>query len=320
MIRKIIFFVFLAVILNAREVSVFGAGDVESSSPYGLTKAEKVVYKNTKKINKVLLQINKVELSYEDLIQKLEGMESGYESDSKSLHNTKRNLLSINHSIEENSKNIEKIRKKLDNIETSIDLRIRALGAKIDNFIALQQKNNQIIEETLDTTIKLVNKINTDYVAKKQFDELVVFINKKKSAKRIVKKQKKSPQVEIKNLTNKQIFEKAKKMYANNLLTKSIPLWKRLIKENYKPAISNYYLGKVRFYKKQYKDAIYYFKASMMLYDQAPYIPTLLLNSAISFEKLNDKDNAMNFYSTLVDAYPDTKEAQEAQKKLEKLK
>lgn len=57
----------------------------------------------------------------------------------------------------------------------------------------------------------------------------------------------------------------------------------------------------------------------MMLYDEAQYIPKLLLHSAISFEKTKDKDNAINFYGTLVDAYPETEEAKVAQKNLKKL-
>ena len=54
-ISKVLFLLVLSVgFLNSKEVSVFGAGDIDSSSPYGLTNAEKVIYKNTKKIKSTL--------------------------------------------------------------------------------------------------------------------------------------------------------------------------------------------------------------------------------------------------------------------------
>ena len=108
-------------------------------------------------------------------------------------------------------------------------------------------------------------------------------------------------------------------LYTKNYLTKSKPHFVELVRRKYKPAQSNYYLAEIFFYKKRYKDAIHHYKTSMMLYDQASYIPQLLLHSAVSFEKIKDKENAVNFYSTLVDAYPETKEAVEANKKLKTL-
>jgi hypothetical protein len=35
----------------------------------------------------------------------------------------------------------------------------------------------------------------------------------------------------------------------------------------------------------------------------------LLLNSAISFEKIGDIDNEASFYSSVIDVYPETKQA-----------
>ncbi|MCK5294792.1 MAG: hypothetical protein KAJ49_09080 [Arcobacteraceae bacterium] len=323
--RVLFFLVILIVSLNSKEVSVFGAGDVDSSSPYGLTNAEKVIYKNTKKIsniknkiNKINNNINNIESSYEDLIQKLEGMESVYESDSKSLYRTKKVLSLINNSIEANSVNIEVT--SINLAKNSILLKqviinskkLLELENKIDNFISLQEKNNKIVEKTLKNTTKLINDINSKYITKKQFDELITFVNKKnKPIKSSSKKHKK-----VVKRTNKELLKHAISLFKNNYLTKSKPMFIKLVNAKYKPAQSNYYLGEIFFYKKRYKDAIHHYKTSMMLYDQASYIPRLLLHSAISFEKTNDKENAINFYSTLVDAYPETKEAVEANKKL----
>jgi TolA-binding protein len=88
---------------------------------------------------------------------------------------------------------------------------------------------------------------------------------------------------------------------------------------NYKPAASNYYLGEIAYYTKHYKDAVFYFKKSAGLYDQASYMDTLLLHTAISLEKSGDKSQAKIFYQTIIDGYPGKKSAAIARKKINKL-
>ena len=88
---------------------------------------------------------------------------------------------------------------------------------------------------------------------------------------------------------------------------------------NYKPAEGNYYLAEMWYVRKKYDLAISHFKKSAILYDQAAYMPTLLLHSAISFEKIKDKENARSFYNTLIDLYPSASESKIAKKNLSKL-
>ncbi|MGP1450756.1 MAG: tetratricopeptide repeat protein [Wolinella sp.] len=87
-------------------------------------------------------------------------------------------------------------------------------------------------------------------------------------------------------------------------------------KNQYKPASSNYLLGEISFREKRYKDAIYYYKESATLYDKAEYMPRLLLNSAKSFKHTGDKENSRRFLETIVSLYPDSAEANEAEKLL----
>jgi len=89
--------------------------------------------------------------------------------------------------------------------------------------------------------------------------------------------------------------------------------------KNYKPAASSYYLGEIAYYTKKYSDAIFYFKKSAGLYDQASYIDTLLLHTAISLEKTGDKSQAKVFYKTIIEDYSGKKSAKIARKKLKKL-
>jgi TolA-binding protein len=108
----------------------------------------------------------------------------------------------------------------------------------------------------------------------------------------------------------------ALRLFKKDYFTKAIPIFEELITLNYKPATSNYYLGEINYYRKKYADAISYFKTSAMLYDKSSYMPKLLLHSAISFEKIKDFSNAANFYSSLIDIYPDSREAKTATKNL----
>ena len=80
----------------------------------------------------------------------------------------------------------------------------------------------------------------------------------------------------------------------------------------HKPAKGNYLLGEIAFEQKRYEDAIYYYKTSATRYDKADYMPRLMLNSAKSFEAINEKDNAKKFLETLVKLYPKSQEAKEA--------
>ena len=89
--------------------------------------------------------------------------------------------------------------------------------------------------------------------------------------------------------------------------------------KNYKPATSSYYLGEIAYYTKKYSDAIFYFKKSAGLYDQASYIDILLLHTAISLEKTGDKSQAKVFYQTIIEDYPGKKSTKIAKRNLNKL-
>jgi TolA-binding protein len=312
--NKIICILFISLTLNANEVSVFGAGDINSNTPYGLTKSEKAILTNSNKIKKLNEKIVSISLSYEDFNQKLEGIESVYESDSKNLNIVRRDLPNLKNNVLLNTQNIALLSKKSEVIISNTN-KIKELNEKLNKFINIQEENNKRIFKALLEQKKLINSINNNYVTKKQFDELVTFVNKKRVIKKVKKKK---ISKNTKKRTNSELLKYAIKLFHNNYLTKSKPYFERLVSKHYKPAESNFYLGEIYYYKRQYKNAIFYYKKSMMKNDQAQYIPKLLLHSAKSFDKLNDNENATNFYSTLVDAYPETKEATEALKQLKK--
>lgn len=89
--------------------------------------------------------------------------------------------------------------------------------------------------------------------------------------------------------------------------------------KGYKAAPSNYYLGEIAYYTKQYGDAIFYFKKSAGINDKTSYIDTLLLHTAISLEKKGERNQAKAFYENIVANYNGRKTASIAREKLKNL-
>ena len=91
------------------------------------------------------------------------------------------------------------------------------------------------------------------------------------------------------------ISTKAKSFYDKKYYTKSIEYYSYLIEKNYKPAHAHYMIGEMMFRRKNYADAISYFKKSASLYSKASYMDLLMLHTAISMDRTNDKKNAKTF-------------------------
>jgi TolA-binding protein len=283
---------------------MFGAGDLESSSPYGLTPAEKVIIKNKTIVKNNEKKIKKTDTMISELSERIDGLESLLEGEGNKAHKNKLSLINI-------SKN-EKIQ---DQLIISNQKRVDITLAELSKQIEMNNKNILLLKESMDKIVKVVNEINGKYVTKSEFKNLLSLLDNKE--KKSTSKSSKQSTLHSKN--PKSLMKKARLMFKKDDFTRAIPILKHLISIKHRPAECNYYLGDIHYYRRHYKKALYYFKTSMTLYDKAKYLPKLLLHSAISFDKLNDTENAQNFYNTLVDIYPDTKEAKQAQEKLAKL-
>jgi TolA-binding protein len=64
--------------------------------------------------------------------------------------------------------------------------------------------------------------------------------------------------------------------------------------------------------RKNYANAISYYKKSSSLYSKASYMPTLMLHTAVSMSKTGDKQHANAFFKAVVAKYPNSVEAKEA--------
>ena len=327
-------------IAGAQEVSVFDAGNLNANSPYGLNSSEKHILKNQTNINSLSSKVGDMNSLIEAINRRLEGLESTYEGDSAKLNST-----------------VLKINELSQKIGQSSDLASNGDAAEIKNvsqqLLNMKSDSEKEMKESINTLkaalakiSTLVNKINSDYVSsseleknmqqfitREEFEALKKTLGVKTTQVTPTKtNQAKSSAVETKvsadevikeNLTAEdkvKLLNDAKSDFDAKNYNSAIPKYEKLVEVNYKPAESNFYLGEMWYIRKKYDLAISHFKKSAVLYDKAAYMPTLLLHSAISFENTKDKENAKNFYNTLVELYPDSSEANIAKKNLSKLK
>lgn len=312
--KKIIPLLFVITSLTvAEEVSVYGASNQDSS--YGLSATEKHILKNQSNISNLSSKLEEINSLVKSINGRLEGLESTYEGDSKKL-----NDLSLK-------------------LNQSSDLASNEQASNVN------QSDLNSLKADFKKLVTMVNKINAEYVSSTELEKnMQQFITREEfeavkkamgiktpqgTAKTTVESKEKLvdattsniSSVELKTADDKiKFMADAKKDYDAKIYNSAIPKFEKLIEINYKPAENNYYLGDMLFKRKKYDQAIVHFKKSAMLNDKASYMPTLLLNSAISFENTKDKENAKNFYSTLIELYPNSQEAKTAKTNLNKLK
>ena len=287
-------------LLLSAEPSAFGAGDLSSPEPYGLTSNEKVILETKDKLKKVAQKSNSQASQLDSLRERIDGLQSIVESISRNTHNNRINL---------------------DKLKEEEDLGFSNATEYQTRLSDSIQQNGQQIEELKANILelsKLLDEINTQYVTKDEYNTLVKSVN---DFKDLVAKELKSGK-KVKSSASKkssaELYNLAKKNYDKKYYTKAIQNYEELIKRKYKPAYAHYMVGEMNYKRKNYANAISYFKKSSSLYSKASYMPTLMLHTAISMDKSGDKAHAKSFYKAIVAKYPNSKEAKEAKQRLGK--
>jgi len=288
--------------LLAAEPSAFGAGNLESSTPYGLTSSEKTVLQNKTKLKKIVINNNNQANKVESLRERIDGLQSIVESLSRKAQTNKKTLLQLENTNDEKLKYSEEYGKRLGEVTE-----------ENSKLIA----NNILVLENLSAVI---DKINKTYVSKDEFNNLVNDVNAFKS---LVTKELKgtatvSGKSDLSNMSNAEVAKKAKEFYNKQYYTKGIEYYSHLILKKYKPANAHYMIGQMYFKRKNYAKAIAFYKESASLYSKASYMPELMLNTAISMENTGDKKNAEKFYSSIVAKFPLSPQAVDANRSLKK--
>ena len=294
--RFLLFCLAAPVITLASEPSAFGAGDLNSPKPYGLTSNEKVILETKKTLKKVAQKSNYQENQLDSLRERIDGLQSIIENLSRKAHNNKITL-----------QNMQK--------NNQLDMQN---NAEYEKRLASEIQENRTKIETLKIVVaelsKVVDDINLHYVTKTEYNTLVNDINDFK--KLMAKTLKTDAQHIYAKLSGFELFKQAKKLYDKRYYTKAIDAYEELIRRNYKPAYSHYMIGEMYYKRKNYAKAISYFKKSSQLYTKASYMPTLMLHTALSMERTGDISHAKIFYNAIVQKYPDSQEAEEAKKHL----
>ena len=164
----------------------------------------------------------------------------------------------------------------------------------------------------------MIDEINANYVSK---DELARMLGKQKtkSQKKVKKSTAKTDDSSLSAKSNATLYSEGVRHFVKHRYSEAKKRFTITDTKGYKPAASNYYLGEIAYYTKEYEDAIFYFKKSAGLYDKASYIDTLLLHTAISLDKTGEKQQAKVFYQNIIENYPGKKTAKIAKDRMKKL-
>ena len=289
--------------LYSSEPSAFGAGDLDSSSPYGLTQNEKIVLENKKKLDGLSQRTSSVDNKRDSLRERVDGFQTLVETVSKTSN---QNSIDIN-TLLQNSK------------DNSISQSERS--QKIDTLIKSNSDNIEKLRSLITEMSAVVDTINKNYVSKDEFNGLVKDINDLKAVLGTQLKSSAKPlHVSSETMSAAQIYTNAENSYKAKEYDKAKEYYVLLISKNHKAAYANYMAGEISYKTKNYADAISYYKESGMRNEKAVYMPSLMLHTAISMQKTKETSTAKQFLNALVENYPTAPETKEAKKILSGLK
>ena len=142
--KFLIFFIGLMAILNAKEPSVYGAGDIDISSPYGLTKTEKSVLENRTNIQNLKNVVSEQQNRIDGLTTIIDGL-------NKEILSLKDQIVNLEKAQQANSSNNDY------NQTYSLLLKI---GKMVDEI-----NNNYVTREELKEALAGSRTVNRDTVS-----------------------------------------------------------------------------------------------------------------------------------------------------------
>jgi len=243
-----------------------------------------------------------------------ESVEQGGYSSQNSMKRSKATIASLRQKIAEQNERIDGLTTIVEGLSATLNTLQQRREA------SSSMKNSTSCDNTalLKKLGAMIDKINADYVSKAELQKVL----KSKGRYNPVdntEKPKNSSSDSLKGKSTATLYREGVRLFMKKRYSSAKKHFEMTDLQGYKPAASNYYLGEIAYYTKQYEDAIFYFKKSAGLYDQASYIDTLLLHTAISLEKSGEKAQAKAFYENIIANYAGKKSAKIAKQKLKKL-
>ena len=262
----------------SNEISVFDAGNLDSSSPYGLTDNEKTFLKNKQNVENLSRNMGDVESNLNAIQERLEGLQSVLDGLNSRMSRIEKRL----NDLEGNDGN--------STAKSDFD----ELKKYVEESRKIQEANNAKITKALKDMGALIDKSKP------------VASNSPAAA------EPQAPKIDFTKQKNQDVASEAKKLFDAGKLDDAKARYEYLLSKDHKPAMANFYLGEIAYQQKAYNNAIKYYQQSIQLYDKAEYTPKLLYHTAISFDKIKDTASANKFYKALKLGYPDSKEAKAA--------
>ncbi|EAJ2879347.1 tetratricopeptide repeat protein [Campylobacter coli] len=308
--KKIFSVALIGATLLYAESSAFGAGDLTSDSPYGLTSGEKLLKEKLDTLSNNDAQVNS---RINEIEQRVEGLQSTLEG--------------INSQYAKSNSRLTQLETNFEAMENNLSTELQNLKAYVEESRKIQDTNNKQIKKILAELSSLVDSINANYVSKDDLNDfnlsakntLVIPTSddknatslKENNASVIPVKEKEVKQIDNswKKKKNNEILDLAIKDLNDNSYENSKTKLNYLISKQYKPARANFWLGEIEYKQKKYNNAIAYYKTSSALSTKGDYFPKLLYHTAISLDKIGDPKTANGFYKALKTNYPNSPEA-----------
>ncbi|MGM0533287.1 MAG: tetratricopeptide repeat protein [Campylobacterota bacterium] len=294
-------YLLLPLLLSANEPSAFDAGNLDIENPYGLTQSEKQILQNKKNLADVNDRLD-------DMDVKLNSLQRSIQKQSEQIEG----LVSVVEGVNQgNFEKLSSLEKEVSSVEQNNTALHRQLQTAQSNQESLQKSAQQLKGAVVEIN-DILATINKEYVDKERFRKLEqAFFELEKAAA--------SETVEDFGGDNWATYEQMKKLFDEGKLDEAQKRAQYLVKENYKKATANFYLGQVYYAKKEYEDAVYYYKESWSIYDGSEFMPTLLLKTAQALHKLGRDSEAKNFFTAVLDKYPESDEAKQANQQVKEL-
>lgn len=106
--KKTIFLLVAPLVLLANEPSAYGAGDLESSTPYGLTSSEKHILKNKQEVKSLDKKVGGVKVKLSQITENYEGLRSVAEAINTKISKIDSKILNLNAKIDTNTTSLSK--------------------------------------------------------------------------------------------------------------------------------------------------------------------------------------------------------------------
>ncbi len=240
------------------------------------------------------------------------GTSTGSSSSQNMVVQNKNTIASLKRQIAEQNERIDGLTSIIEGLGASIgELQGGGRGTSSGNG----NDNTALLKELG----AMIDKINNDYVSKEELQKALKSKGKYTPSSTTSGKEKSTSTKSLEGKSASSIYSEGVRLFVKKRYDEAKKRFTLTDTKGYKPAASNYYLGEISYYTKTYEDAIFYYKKSAGLYDQASYIDVLLLHTAVSLEKTGDKGQARIFYENVIENYKGKKSAKIAKEKLKKL-